>query len=128
MFFASPAEHGGMYGVAVDRADQLYVSDSINNSILKFTPAGVESVFANSGLTGPTGLAFDSEGSLYVANGNDGTIVKLNSDGVGTLFAKIDWMSPTYLAIDPVPEPSPLALVAVMALCGFARSRRPKVS
>ena len=68
------------------QADILYVSNSGNNTIQKFTSAGVGSVFANTGLASPSGLAFDRAGSLYVANAGANTIVKFTG-GVGAIFA-----------------------------------------
>ena len=46
------------------------------NTIEKFTPGGVGSVFATTGLNGPIGLAFDSAGNLYAANASNNTIEK----------------------------------------------------
>jgi DNA-binding beta-propeller fold protein YncE len=63
-------------------ADILYVANTGNNTIVKFTSGGVASVFANSGLDNPVGLAFDSAGNLYVANaGNSNTIMKFTPSG-----------------------------------------------
>jgi DNA-binding beta-propeller fold protein YncE len=45
----------------------LFVANAIDNTIEKFTPGGVASVFASTGLHNPIGLAFDSAGNLYVA-------------------------------------------------------------
>ncbi len=42
----------------------LYVSNNSNNTIARITPGGVASVFASTGLNGPTGLAFDAGGNL----------------------------------------------------------------
>jgi sugar lactone lactonase YvrE len=80
---------GGAGGLAFDGSGNLFVTNYGDNSIDKFTPDGVRSVFA-SGLSNPAGLAFDGSGNLYVAeyNGNnDGTIVKFTPGGVETVFA-----------------------------------------
>ena len=74
------------------RADILYVSNGNNGTIEKFTPGGVGSVFASSGLSDPYGLAFDSAGNLYVANALNSTIEKFASTGgvlssTGSVFA-----------------------------------------
>ena len=50
------------------RASNLFVANGTNNTIEQFTPGGVGSVFANTGLSAPQGLAFDSAGNLYAAN------------------------------------------------------------
>jgi sugar lactone lactonase YvrE len=63
------------FGLAFDSAGNLFVSTDCfcepgSDTILKFTPTGVESTFAT-GLTNPRGLAFDRSGNLFVAESND---------------------------------------------------------
>lgn len=70
-----------------------------NSTINVFTPAGVGSVFASTGLNGPTGIAFDGAGNLYVANWNSGTIEKFDSSGNASLFAS-GLSNPSGLAVD----------------------------
>jgi DNA-binding beta-propeller fold protein YncE len=62
-------------GLAFDGSGNLFVSTVCfapdlcapgSDTILKFTPSGVETTFAT-GLTNPRGLAFDSSGNLFVA-------------------------------------------------------------
>lgn len=72
-------------GLALDSAGNLYVANRGKNNILKFTSAGVGSVFATNGVTAPYGLAFDKAGNLYVSN-EKFTILKFTPDGVGTVF------------------------------------------
>ena len=45
-----------------------------NNTIVKFTPDGVGTVFADAGdgLASPVDLAFDTAGNLYVSNAYGG--------------------------------------------------------
>ena len=50
-------------------------------SVLKFTPNGVGSVFADSGFHLAVGLAFDVAGNLYVSNMDSNTIEKFAPDG-----------------------------------------------
>jgi sugar lactone lactonase YvrE len=45
-------------GLAFDSAGNLYVASWGNNTVEKFTPDGVGSVFASTGLSLPTALAF----------------------------------------------------------------------
>jgi hypothetical protein len=45
-------------GLAFDSAGNLYAANGNNNTIEEFTPGGVGSVFANTGLSQPTFLAF----------------------------------------------------------------------
>ena len=75
-------------GLAFDSAGNLYAANGLNATIVKITPGGVGSVFANTGLSGPQGLAFDSAGNLFVANQSN-KIVKFTPAGVGSVFATV---------------------------------------
>lgn len=78
----------GPEGLALDGAGNLFVANWGNNTIEKFTPGGIGSLFAaDSALSGPEGLAFDGAGNLYVANWWGNTIVRFTPDGVGSVFA-----------------------------------------
>jgi hypothetical protein len=76
-------------GLVFDNSGNLYVSsdDPAAYAILKYTPGGSVSVFANTGLNGPHALVFDNAGNLYVANSIADTIEKFTPDGVGSVFA-----------------------------------------
>jgi hypothetical protein len=76
-------------GLAFDRAGNLYETMYNDNTVVKFTPGGVMSVFASDGLDGPAALAFDAAGNLYVGNTNIATIEKFTPDGVGSVFANV---------------------------------------
>jgi sugar lactone lactonase YvrE len=68
--------------LAIDRSNNVYVTDIESMSIYEFTPNGAESTFV-SGLHYPIGLAFDSEGDLFEADADSGNIYEfLNSGGV----------------------------------------------
>ncbi|MBL8951055.1 MAG: hypothetical protein JNK82_09780 [Myxococcaceae bacterium] len=54
-------------GLAIDSADNLYISDTNNNCIRKVTAAGVLSTVV-CGLNGPSGLAVAPNGDLYIAD------------------------------------------------------------
>ena len=88
-------------GIAIDRSDNLYVTDSENSTIRKITPAGVVTTFAGTaGATGstdgtgvatrfniPQGIAIDRENNLYVADSENFTIRKITPASVVSTFA-----------------------------------------
>ena len=71
-------------GLAFDSAGNLYAANNTSNTIEMFTPGGVPSTFATTGLSNPIGLAFDSAGNLYAANHGNNTIEKFTPGGVGS--------------------------------------------
>src|SRR5438094_304763 len=81
------------------RADVLYVANSGDNTIEKFTSGGAGSVFSSSGLNQPYGLAFDSAGNLYAATSFN-TIVRFTPSGVRSVFASSGLNEPVGLAFD----------------------------
>jgi sugar lactone lactonase YvrE len=85
---ADSAQFFTLAGIALDRQDNIYVSDI--SCIRKITPAGTVSTLAGGFVRGfadgpgsvaqfysPTGLAFDSQGNLYVADTQNQRIRKI---------------------------------------------------
>ncbi|QEC79292.1 IPT/TIG domain-containing protein [Mucilaginibacter ginsenosidivorax] len=96
----SSATFNSPYGVAVDAAGNIYISETAGRKIRKITPAGVVSTFAGSGTKGvadgtgtaasfnvPEGLCFDKSGNLYVADIQNNNIRKITPAGVVSTFA-----------------------------------------
>jgi sugar lactone lactonase YvrE len=96
------------FGVAVDSSGNVFAASAgTDQTIYKFTPAGVRSVFAGpanfSGTQGPTGLMFDSSGNLFAAAADstgNGEILKFAPDGTKTVFATGLTNNPRGLAFD----------------------------
>jgi sugar lactone lactonase YvrE len=63
---------------STSQAQNLYVANANNNTIIKITPAGAQSTFA-SGLDGPYGMAFDRAGDLFVADHGSGNIYEFTN-------------------------------------------------
>lgn len=88
-------------GIAVDRANNLYVADSVNKTIRKITPAGVVSTLAGlAGVSGtadgagstarfddPIGIVLDNSGNIFVTDRFVHTIRKITPDGTVSTFA-----------------------------------------
>ena len=85
------------FALAFDPAGNLYVTNSGDNTVEKFSPTGMGSVFAD--LTGPRGLVIDALGNLYVSTAND-TIEKIAPDGTASVFASSGLSGVLGLAMD----------------------------
>lgn len=74
--------------MAFDSSGNVYVANTLDNSVSRITTSGAVSRFATVG-DNPAALVFDSSGNLYVANSDEGTITKITSTGTATLFAPV---------------------------------------
>ncbi len=78
-------------GLAVDPSGNLYIADFFNHVIEKLSPAGMLSIVAGTGtsgpptpgpignsmLSGPNGLAVDATGNLYIADYDNAVVEKI---------------------------------------------------
>jgi len=89
-----------------DRVGNLYVSNgdggpSGTGSVLKFTPDGSVSTFADSGFQTAYGLAFDHKGNLYVSNADGGWIEKFSRTGADLgVFGTVELSQPLGIVFD----------------------------
>jgi sugar lactone lactonase YvrE len=72
------------FGLAFDRAGNLFIADSFNGRITTVAPDGTASTFM-SGLSSPWGIAFDASGNLYSAT--EASVKKIAPDGTVSTFA-----------------------------------------
>jgi sugar lactone lactonase YvrE len=94
--------NSGGDALVFDSQGNLFVSragNAPNDTILKFTPAGSESIFA-SGLNNPRGLTFDSQGNLFVTEINGGDVLKFTPSGSASVFVN-GLVGPIYIAVMP---------------------------
>jgi uncharacterized protein (TIGR03437 family) len=102
---AGPALNASFYnpwGVAVDIAGSVYVTDSLNRRVRKFTPGGSISTVAGNGLckaptdgvpatssflNQPWDVAADGAGNIYIVDGYNERVRKVSPAGVITTVA-----------------------------------------
>ena len=74
-------------GVALDHAGNIYVADTGNNRIQKFTADGFlittwgTQGSGNSQFKNPSGVAVDAAGNIYVADTDNYRVQKFNANG-----------------------------------------------
>jgi PEP-CTERM motif len=86
--FATTNGIGTPGSLAFDGHGNLFAAIN-GNTIEKYTPGGVGSVFATVA-NGLTGLTFDSAGNLYAGLANSATIMKYTPLGMGSVYASGD--------------------------------------
>jgi sugar lactone lactonase YvrE len=99
---AAAAQVDYVYATAVDTAGNVYVADTANQRVRKFTPGGEITTVIGTGIEGsaglggpgvsaqlsfPHGIAADSAGNIYVSDSGNFRVVKLSPDGTLTAFA-----------------------------------------
>ena len=92
----------GPYGLAVDAAGNIYISDTDNNRVRKINTAGIITTVAGNGASGfsgdggpatsaslnnPIGVAVDAAGNIYIADWQNDRIRKVNTSGIISTIA-----------------------------------------
>lgn len=100
-FDGTPGRFNNPYSIAIDAAKNLYVADTVGNTIRKVTPSGAVSTLAGTnGVFGstdgagsaarfnfPVGIAVDAAGNVFVADAKNSTIRKITPAGLVTTYA-----------------------------------------
>lgn len=99
---AGSAGIGVPYGVAVDRKNNIYITDNYYYYVRKVTPDGIISNFAGVGFPGYSGdggpatsanistvnsIITDSIGNVYIADGGNYAVRKIDTNGIITTVA-----------------------------------------
>lgn len=72
-------------GMAYDAGGNLYIANWSSGTVLRFSPDGQRSVFAD-GLSGPSGLAISSTGNIYVASYSEDVVWRFTPAGEKSIF------------------------------------------
>ncbi len=112
---ATAATFNGLLGIAVDSADNLYITDANNQRVRKVDTSGIirtiaggygtsptDSVAATaSGLNSPRGVAVDGLYNIYIADNVNGRIRKVDTSGIITTVASPSYAyHPNSVAVD----------------------------
>jgi sugar lactone lactonase YvrE len=96
------ARFGAIIGVAVDDADNLFVSDSASRRVLVFDPEHKAQASITEGLSSPGGMAIDNENRfLYVADADNDQIMVYDADAPYKLLRRIGTGGKKHTLTDP---------------------------
>ncbi len=73
----------GPQGIAIDAANNVYVTDTSASKVFKFASNGsLTSTFAPASLSGPLGIVLDTDSTLWIANNSSAKVSHLTAAGV----------------------------------------------
>lgn len=93
-------------GVTVDASGNVFVTDILNNRVLKETPSGAsytESVLFSVGLNSPFGITVDGAGNIYIVDALNRRVLKETVAATGyteSVLVSTNLHSPTGVAVD----------------------------
>ena len=111
---AATSSLGAPNALAVNSSGDLYISDGDNAQIYEVNPAGIISVVAGNGNSGPTtagqatnvslgvptGVATDAAGNVYIADNGNGEVDKVAPDGTLSVISNTPSLDTTGVAVD----------------------------
>jgi len=68
----------GPYGIAVDKAGNIYTANYGSNNVSKITPNGTSTILGTTG-SYPVGIAIDKNGNIYTTNHEANTVSKITT-------------------------------------------------
>lgn len=80
-FVSGPAVPGG---IAADGSGNVFLADTANNRVLRFSPAGRQSTVA-AGLNAPQAVALDTMGNVYIADTGNNRVVSIAASATGAV-------------------------------------------
>ena len=89
----------GASGMVIDGAGNIFVANSINNSVTKISPDGTSSTFASTG-TRPVAIAIDGTGNLYTANNGSNDVSKITPTGQSAILGSTG-LQPIAITVNP---------------------------
>jgi uncharacterized protein (TIGR03437 family) len=87
------------FGVALDGAGNLYITDSMNNRVRRLSAQGIITTVAED-LNEPSGIAIDNTGALYIADTGNNRIRRIDASGNASTVATPTLNAPRGVAID----------------------------
>jgi large repetitive protein len=89
------------YGVAVDRAGDVFIADRANNRVVEVpSGGGSQTTVPATGLNYPEGLAVDAAGDIFIADQNNNRVVKVPAGGGTQTTVGSGLNTPTGVAVD----------------------------
>ncbi len=88
------------FGIAVDKAGNIFVSDPPNRQVVKLAPGSGAQTTVGSGLSAPQGLAVDNAGDVFIADTFNSQVVELPVGGGAQTTVGTNLGQPTGVAVD----------------------------